>query len=162
NEQRVRGEGKRNLRYEFGGDRVARGLEELARAVEPLLDLVLAQRRDLIEPEAQERAHHPRQVDGDRRQQREQSEVRAVRDELAPERVHGRSFTRIGGAARPARYSARMAGDVRFVEANGLRFGYLEDGAGPLVLLLHGFPDTAHSWDDARARLAAKGFRAVS
>jgi pimeloyl-ACP methyl ester carboxylesterase len=30
------------------------------------------------------------------------------------------------------------------------------------VLLLHGFPDTPRSWDDARARLAARGFRAVS
>jgi len=48
------------------------------------------------------------------------------------------------------------------VEANGLRFACLEEGTGPLVLLLHGFPDTARSWDHARARLAAKGFRAVS
>jgi pimeloyl-ACP methyl ester carboxylesterase len=55
-----------------------------------------------------------------------------------------------------------MAHDIRFVEANGLRFAYLEDGAGPLVLLLHGFPDTAHTWDDLRPRLAAKGYRAVS
>jgi pimeloyl-ACP methyl ester carboxylesterase len=51
---------------------------------------------------------------------------------------------------------------VRHVEANGLRFAYLEEGAGPLALLLHGFPDTAHSWDDLRPRLAARGFRAVS
>jgi pimeloyl-ACP methyl ester carboxylesterase len=52
--------------------------------------------------------------------------------------------------------------DIRYVEANGLRFGYLEDGRGPLVLLLHGFPDTARSWDHARPRVAAKGYRAVS
>jgi pimeloyl-ACP methyl ester carboxylesterase len=52
--------------------------------------------------------------------------------------------------------------DIRHVEANGLRFAYLEEGTGPLVLLLHGFPDTARSWDDARARIAAKGYRAVS
>jgi pimeloyl-ACP methyl ester carboxylesterase len=51
---------------------------------------------------------------------------------------------------------------VRHVDANGLRFAYLEDGAGPLVLLLHGFPDSARSWDDARRRLAARGLRAVS
>ena len=55
-----------------------------------------------------------------------------------------------------------MSGDVRHVEANGLRFAYLEEGRGPLVLLLHGFPDTARSWDHARPRLAARGFRAVS
>jgi pimeloyl-ACP methyl ester carboxylesterase len=51
---------------------------------------------------------------------------------------------------------------ARFVDANGLRFAYLEAGAGPLVLLLHGFPDTARSWDHARGVLAARGFRAVS
>jgi len=52
--------------------------------------------------------------------------------------------------------------DIRHVEANGLRFAYLEEGRGPLVLLLHGFPDTARSWDHARPRIAAKGYRVVS
>jgi pimeloyl-ACP methyl ester carboxylesterase len=52
--------------------------------------------------------------------------------------------------------------DLRHVEANGLRFAYLEEGQGPLVLLLHGFPDTARSWDHARPRIAAKGYRVVS
>jgi pimeloyl-ACP methyl ester carboxylesterase len=28
--------------------------------------------------------------------------------------------------------------------------------------MLHGFPDTAHTWDDLRSRIAAKGYRAVS
>lgn len=55
-----------------------------------------------------------------------------------------------------------MADGIQFVEANGLRFAYLEEGSGPLVLLLHGFPDTAHTWDDLRPRLAAKGYRAIS
>jgi pimeloyl-ACP methyl ester carboxylesterase len=55
-----------------------------------------------------------------------------------------------------------MADQIQFVDANGLRFAYLEEGAGPLVLLLHGFPDTAHTWDDLRPRIAAKGYRAVS
>src|ERR1700751_5240087 len=55
-----------------------------------------------------------------------------------------------------------MAAAIRFVDANGLEFAYLEAGSGPLVLLLHGFPDTAHTWDDLRPRLAGKGYRAVS
>ncbi len=53
-------------------------------------------------------------------------------------------------------------GAVHYVQANGLRFAYLEEGSGPLVLLVHGFPDTAHTWDDLRPRIAARGFRAVS
>jgi pimeloyl-ACP methyl ester carboxylesterase len=52
--------------------------------------------------------------------------------------------------------------DIRHVEANGLRFAYLEEGKGPLVLLLHGFPDTARSWDHVRPKIAAKGYRVVS
>jgi len=52
--------------------------------------------------------------------------------------------------------------ETRFIEANGLRFAYLEEGNGPLVIALHGFPDTANSWDHARPRIAAKGYRVVT
>src|SRR6201992_2610429 len=55
-----------------------------------------------------------------------------------------------------------MTDAIRFVNANGLKFAYLEEGTGPLVLMLHGFPDTAHTWDDLRSRIAAKGYRVVS
>ncbi|HTE52014.1 MAG TPA: alpha/beta hydrolase [Kofleriaceae bacterium] len=48
------------------------------------------------------------------------------------------------------------------IRANGLDFACLEEGSGPLVLLLHGFPDTAHTWDLTRPVLARAGFRAVS
>jgi len=51
---------------------------------------------------------------------------------------------------------------IRHVDASGLSFAYLEEGTGPLVLLLHGFPDTAHTWDHVRPLIAAKGYRAVS
>jgi pimeloyl-ACP methyl ester carboxylesterase len=52
--------------------------------------------------------------------------------------------------------------ETRFVEANGVRFGYFESGSGPLVLLVHGFPDTAHSWDFVRPKVAEAGFRSVA
>ena len=51
---------------------------------------------------------------------------------------------------------------VEFIEANGEQFGYFAEGEGPLVLLLHGFPDTPHTFDDLRPALAAAGFFAVS
>jgi len=51
---------------------------------------------------------------------------------------------------------------VETVRANGLDFAYLSAGKGPLVLLLHGFPDTAHTWDRSIAALAEAGFRAVA
>src|ERR1700736_493262 len=55
-----------------------------------------------------------------------------------------------------------MADAIQFVDANGLKFAYLEEGTGPLVLMLHGFPDTAHTCDDLRPPIAAKRHRAVS
>ena len=49
-----------------------------------------------------------------------------------------------------------------FIRANGLQFAYLEAGEGPLVLCLHGFPDTPWSFRTLLTRLAGKGFRAVA
>jgi pimeloyl-ACP methyl ester carboxylesterase len=51
---------------------------------------------------------------------------------------------------------------LQYIDANGVRFAYFAEGEGPLVLLLHGFPDTAHTWDHVRPLIAAKGYRAVS
>ena len=51
---------------------------------------------------------------------------------------------------------------MNHLRANGLDFAYLEQGTGPLVLLLHGFPDTAHTWDHQLSALAAAGYRAVA
>ena len=48
------------------------------------------------------------------------------------------------------------------VTANGLRFGFLEQGQGPLALCLHGFPDSAYSMAPLLAALAAAGYRAVA
>src|SRR5581483_6923111 len=51
----------------------------------------------------------------------------------------------------------------RYIRANGMEFAYLEaEGPGPLVLCLHGFPDTAWSMAGLLRRLAAAGFRAVA
>ena len=48
------------------------------------------------------------------------------------------------------------------VRANGIRFETLQEGDGPLVLMLHGFPDTAHTWDHVRPQIAEKGYRVVA
>lgn len=48
------------------------------------------------------------------------------------------------------------------MRANGVRYAYLEEGTGPLVLLLHGYPDNAHSWEHQLGALAAAGYRAVA
>ncbi len=48
------------------------------------------------------------------------------------------------------------------VAANGLKFGFLEMGRGPLALCLHGFPDHAHSFRHQLPALASAGYRAVA
>ena len=48
------------------------------------------------------------------------------------------------------------------VRANGLQFGILEAGSGPLALCLHGFPDAADTWRHLLPALAGAGFRAVA
>jgi len=48
------------------------------------------------------------------------------------------------------------------VRANNIDFHYLELGAGPLVLCLHGFPDNAHTYRYLLPVLAEAGFRAVA
>jgi len=50
----------------------------------------------------------------------------------------------------------------QWINANGIDFAYLEAGVGPLVLCLHGFPDTAWGYAPVLPLLAAGGFRAVA
>jgi pimeloyl-ACP methyl ester carboxylesterase len=52
----------------------------------------------------------------------------------------------------------------RYVTTNGIRLFCLEAGppAGPLVLLLHGFPELAYSWRYQVAALGAAGFHVVA
>ncbi|GAA3029356.1 hypothetical protein GCM10010448_09170 [Streptomyces glomeratus] len=50
----------------------------------------------------------------------------------------------------------------RFVETNGLRVHLTEAGTGPLVLLLHGFPETAYDWRHQMAPPAAAGYHVVA
>lgn len=50
----------------------------------------------------------------------------------------------------------------RSVSANGTRFHIAESGDGPLVLLLHGFPQFWWTWRRQLGTLAAAGYRAVA
>lgn len=50
----------------------------------------------------------------------------------------------------------------RDIEVNGIRLHVAEQGSGPLVLLLHGFPETWYSWRHQFAPLAEAGYRVVA
>lgn len=50
----------------------------------------------------------------------------------------------------------------RAIETNGIRMHVAEAGAGPLVVLCHGFPAAWSSWRRQLLALAAAGFHAVA
>lgn len=51
---------------------------------------------------------------------------------------------------------------LRFIESNGIRLRIAEMGEGPLVLLVHGWPESWYSWRHQLPALAAAGYRAVA
>jgi pimeloyl-ACP methyl ester carboxylesterase len=58
----------------------------------------------------------------------------------------------------------RVAGpwEHQMVAANGARFHVVVAGAGPLVLMLHGFPEFWWAWRHQLRALAAQGYRAAA
>ncbi len=50
----------------------------------------------------------------------------------------------------------------RVIEVNGLQMRLAEAGSGPLVVLLHGFPESWYSWRHQLRALADAGFHAVA
>ena len=51
--------------------------------------------------------------------------------------------------------------DHRFATVNGIRLHYVDEGKGPLVLLLHGIPYIWYTWRHQIRALAAAGYRVV-
>jgi pimeloyl-ACP methyl ester carboxylesterase len=56
-------------------------------------------------------------------------------------------------------FSSFKTGDI---QANGLRFHYVEVGEGPLALCLHGWPDSPYTYRYLLPILARAGYRAVA
>jgi pimeloyl-ACP methyl ester carboxylesterase len=78
--------------------------------------------------------------------------------------MHRRSFLRAAAAAAAlgvVRNAATQA--VKTVQTPVLSIGYEESGSarGFPVILLHGFPDDAHAWDDVAPPLAKAGYRVL-
>ena len=55
-----------------------------------------------------------------------------------------------------------MFPEPHFVTANGLDMAVYEQGDGPAVVFLHGFPELAFSWRHQLPALADAGFRAIA
>jgi pimeloyl-ACP methyl ester carboxylesterase len=52
-------------------------------------------------------------------------------------------------------------GEDGFVDSGGVKIHYVTKGAGPLVILIHGFPDYWYTWRDQIPALA-KQFQVVA
>ncbi|WP_437994749.1 alpha/beta fold hydrolase [Sorangium sp. So ce185] len=50
----------------------------------------------------------------------------------------------------------------RFTERSGVRLHYVEAGEGPLVVLLHGFPELWYSWRHQIPALVEAGYRVIA
>lgn len=57
---------------------------------------------------------------------------------------------------------AIMQPDYRFIETNGVRLRAVIEGEGPLVVFVHGFPESWYSWRHQIGPVAAAGFRACA
>jgi pimeloyl-ACP methyl ester carboxylesterase len=71
-------------------------------------------------------------------------------------------LTALGAMAAFAQGDAMTDFETGTVEANGIAFHYLAAGKGPIVLALHGFPDSARSYRHQMPALAAAGYRVVA
>src|SRR5882762_210890 len=79
-------------------------------------------------------------------------------------RATARSRRKTAGSALSPGSRPTASADRPLVESTGIktRSGLTFTAGGPLVLLLHGFPESRHSWRAALPALAAAGYRAVA
>jgi epoxide hydrolase A/B len=76
---------------------------------------------------------------------------------LAPDAVSSNA-----SAATSQRDEKMNTPKQRIIECNGIHLNIAEQGEGPLVLLVHGFPESWFSWRHQIDALAAVGFRVVA
>ncbi len=63
---------------------------------------------------------------------------------------------------RTLELAEQFGGTVSYIESNGIRLRVVEAGAGPLVILVHGWPESWYSWRHQLQALAAAGYHAVA
>src|SRR5262245_37506935 len=73
-------------------------------------------------------------------------------------------LTAIGSAADVQAQASKTSAQpkLRFIKSNGIRMRIAEMGKGPLVILVHGWPESWYSWRHQLPALAAAGYRAVA
>ncbi|HVC07914.1 MAG TPA: alpha/beta hydrolase [Solirubrobacterales bacterium] len=64
--------------------------------------------------------------------------------------------------SRPSDLMEVAGASDSYADVNGIRLHYVESGQGPLVVLLHGFPEFWYSWRHQIPALAAAGYHVVA
>src|SRR5688572_4491147 len=76
--------------------------------------------------------------------------------------VPDQAAPRAGLAATRRQPAGRPAITHRHIETNGISMHIAEAGTGPLVMLVHGWPELWYSWRHQLPALAAAGYHAVA
>lgn len=58
--------------------------------------------------------------------------------------------------------AGKFGGEVSYIQANGIRLRLVEAGQGPLVILVHGWPESWYSWRHQLMPLAEAGYHVVA
>jgi pimeloyl-ACP methyl ester carboxylesterase len=87
---------------------------------------------------------------------------RAASTAAGPQRASPMTVTTATAGGAESSVQIRGPWAHRTVSANGTRFHLAEAGHGPLVLLLHGFPEFWWAWRNQLVSLPRVGFRAVA
>ena len=81
----------------------------------------------------------------------------------------GRVFAKLGGAAAAMLLIVGMAQAApaakpqdRYAQNGTVKIHYVAEGKGPLVVMIHGFPDYWATWKPLMATLSAAGYRTVA
>ncbi|MDD9957959.1 MAG: alpha/beta hydrolase [Gammaproteobacteria bacterium] len=64
--------------------------------------------------------------------------------------------------SRTIELAAQYGANVRNIESNGINLRIVEAGDGPLVVLVHGWPESWYSWRHQFPALSAAGYRVVA
>ena len=80
---------------------------------------------------------------------------------MNPKRMTRRTLLAAAGGVIVAGMQTRAQSSKR-IQTPTLNIGYEESGQGFPVILLHGFPDDAHAWEDVAPPLAKAGYRVLA
>lgn len=79
----------------------------------------------------------------------------------SPEQQHTTAPAPDQDQDQTATLAAKYGGSVRLIESNGISLRIIEAGSGPLVILVHGWPESWYSWRHQIQPLAAAGYHVV-